>query len=76
MTDTETAAAMIRQIDANVAELMADGKLATARYAAGGGGPSADRQAAIDGLLKARAVYQDLLDRRGFWRTSVHDDRT
>ena len=75
MPDLETAAAMVRQIDANVAALMDDGKLATAKYAAGAGGPSADRAAAVDALLRARAVYQDLLDRRGLWSTAVHDDR-
>ena len=71
--DEETARAMVRQIDTNVAALMADGKLATAKYTAGGGGPSADRAAAVTALLQARAVYQDLLDRRGAWRVSTYD---
>ena len=72
--DEQTARDLVRQIDANVAALMADGKLATAKYAAGADGPSADRAAAVEALLKARAVYQDRLDRRGFWRTCVHVD--
>lgn len=64
---------LLAQIDANVAALMADGKLATAKYGAGGGGPTADRLAAVEGLLKTRATYQELLDRRGGWTESVYD---
>lgn len=69
----EALRAMIGQIDANVAALMADGKLAAAKYGVGGGGPSADRSAALDGLLNARRAYQELLDRRGGWEESVYD---
>lgn len=65
---------MIAQIDTNVAALMEDGKLATVRYGVGTGGPSADRQAALDGLLNARAAYQELLDRRGGWEETVYVD--
>lgn len=64
---------MIVQIDANVAALMADGKLATARYDLGGNGPSADRRAALEGLLSARRAYQELLDRRGGWEETQHE---
>ena len=73
--DEQAARDMVARIDANVAELMADGKLATAKYAAGGGGPSCDRSAAVAALLAARKVYQDLLDRRGVWEVSTYVDR-
>lgn len=65
--------AMIGQIDANVAELMADGKLATAKYGVGAGGPSVDRTAALTGLLDARRAYQELLDRRGGWEETCYE---
>lgn len=65
--------AMIAQIDANVAALMADGKLAAVRYDVGGDGPSADRRAGLDGLLAARRAYQELLDRRGGWEETLYE---
>lgn len=69
----EALRALILQIDANVAELMADGKLAAAKYGVGAGGPSADRSAALTGLLDARRAYQELLDRRGGWEETCYE---
>ena len=63
MTDEELRD-LIATIDANVRELMADGKLAAARYTAGETGISTDRAAGLKALLEARAHYQALLDAR------------
>ena len=61
MTESELRA-LIAAIDQNVADLMADGKLAVAKYSAGDGGPTTDRAAGLRALLDARAHYQRLLD--------------
>ena len=63
MTDDELRE-LIRAIDDNVRDLMADGKLAAAKYTAGEGGISTDRAAGLKALLDARAHYQRLLDAR------------
>ena len=63
MTDDELRE-LIAAIDANVRELMADGKLAAAKYTAGDGGVSTDRAAGLKALLEARSHYQKLLDAR------------
>ena len=69
MTDEELRD-LIATIDSNVQELMADGKLAAARYTAGDTGISTDRAAGLKALLEARAHYQALLDAR----TAASDD--
>lgn len=53
---------LIAAIDQNVRDLMADGKLATAKYSAGEGGPTTDRASGLRALLEARSHYQSLLD--------------
>ena len=61
MTETELRE-LIAAIDQNVRDLMADGKLAAAKYSAGDGGPATDRASGLKALLEARAHYQKLLD--------------
>ncbi len=54
---------IIRKIDLNIANLANDGKLGAARIAENyAGGQSVDRAAALDGWLKARAFYKQLLE--------------
>ena len=61
MTESELRS-LITAIDDNVRDLMADGKLAAAKYTAGDGGVSTDRAAGLKALLEARSHYQRLLD--------------
>ena len=61
MTESELRT-LIAAIDQNVSDLMADGKLAVAKYSAGDGGPTTDRASGLKALLEARAHYQSLLD--------------
>ena len=61
MTETELRE-VIASIDDNIRELMADGKLAAAKYQAGDGGPMTDRASGLKALLEARSYYQQLLD--------------
>lgn len=54
---------IIAQIDLNIVNLMRDGKLGAARVAENyAGGQSVDRAAALDAMMRARAIYQKQLD--------------
>ncbi len=62
---------MIQTIDANIASLMEEGALASARYTASGPTTlSVDREAALKGLLSARSYYGGLLEIWPEWRVS------
>lgn len=66
---------LIRKIDLNIANLMNDGKLGAARIAENyAGGQSVDRAAALDAMLKARAVYQQILEDIPTVVVSQYDD--
>lgn len=66
---------LIRKIDLNIANLMNDGKLGAARIAENyAGGQSVDRAAALDAMLKARAVYQQILEEIPTVVVSQYDD--
>jgi hypothetical protein len=62
---------MIQTIDTNIASLMEEGALASAKYTASGPTTlSVDREAALKGLLNARTYYAGLRDKWPEWQVS------
>jgi hypothetical protein len=62
---------ILAQIDRAVLALLADGKLAAAKYSVPGpAGTSIDRHASLNGLLAARGHYEKLLSQRPTWHIS------
>lgn len=67
----EQVQAILNQIDLDLLNLVRDGKLAAAPYAAGGaGGQRVDRAANLRALLAARDHYQQVLRAAPAWTTN------